>query len=210
MTEQEKAILKEFIDLAGGAAKVPMLMAAAIVELRASNKAYLMRLSAIQMSHGGSDSGVLVQLAEATNDQISLKNSRLRKEIAKLRAESLCHNKKCPAMHEHPLVWCDHQIEPIRVELLAAQKQVLGLRETLEASVQAMGYKHMEDWGPVIQRARQALSAPAPDLSFVKTLVEALEANTGGDLASGEGIYKAEIAREALAATKADRERWGL
>jgi hypothetical protein len=31
-------------------------------------------------------------------------------------------------------------------------------------------------------------------------LVEALEACAGGDLASGEGIYKAEIAREALEA----------
>lgn len=28
--------------------------------------------------------------------------------------------------------------------------------------------------------------------------IEALESNTGGDLNSGEGIYKAEIAREAL------------
>jgi hypothetical protein len=32
----------------------------------------------------------------------------------------------------------------------------------------------------------------------VKGLVEALEKCTGGDLASGDGIYKAEIAREAL------------
>lgn len=34
---------------------------------------------------------------------------------------------------------------------------------------------------------------------IVLKLIEALESCTGGDLASGEGIYKAEIARKALA-----------
>lgn len=36
-------------------------------------------------------------------------------------------------------------------------------------------------------------------LDAIETLTAALEVCAGGDLASGEGIYKAEIAREALA-----------
>jgi len=43
--------------------------------------------------------------------------------------------------------------------------------------------------------------------ALVREMRGALEACTGGDLASGEGIYKAEVAREALAKCDAIAEK---
>lgn len=175
MTEQEKSILKEFIDLAGDAAKAPMLMAAKIAKLRAERNAF---------RTAWHESSQLTQERRAERDAALAEIAVLRDRFA---------------------VMTDKHVEARRA-LDAAQKQVLGLRDCLEF-VRDRTLNHDLACTKAID---EALFAPAPDLSFVKILVAALEANTGGDLASGEGIYKSEIAYEALAATKADREKWGL
>lgn len=88
------------------------------------------------------------------------------------------------------------EIEQLRAQLAALQATPAHKRiRELETQLAEMTAKYNFMVDSAQQNGRERDAA----LAKLDCAVEALENCTGGDLASGEGIYKAEIAREALA-----------